>query len=232
MGLVGAPCPAAAAQLCVGHFSMRSRGLFVLLAGLVLLACIWLFHSVKSAPATADLSVVFLGLTNDPGESVYPRLSVVGDGRGLHALMAVTNVSQRQYLQFGISAVETQEGGGWRSQASTDFASARFGSALGSMWSPGFGALYAVPWPAGLATDTPWRLRLWVEREPKAIAALVNDLLKRTLFRPHGRHTVTSSVVTPLRLLAGEPEAHSRNAQPDGARAEINPGLENRGDSP
>ena len=191
---------------------MRSPGLLVLLAALVLLACIWLFHSVKSTPATADLSVVFMGLTNDPGRSVYPRLSVVSDGRGLHALMAVTNVSQSQYLQFGISAVETQDGSGWSSQGSPVFA-----PALGYMWSPGHGGLYAVPWPAGLATDTPWRLRLWVMREPKPILALVNDRLKRVLFRPHGRHTLISSVVTPLRLLAAGPEAHFRNAQPDGA---------------
>jgi hypothetical protein len=182
---------------------MRTRAPFILLAVLVLLACLWLFRSAPSAPRAADLSVVFLGLTNDPGRSVYPVLSVlpgVSGGRGLHALFAVTNISQGRYVQFGISTVETHRGDTWRA-----YDSKVFPAALGALWSPGYSALYAVPWPEGLPTDTPWRLRLWVAREPLPELAFVNQRLGRELFRPQGRHAVTSSSVTPLRLTGFRP---------------------------
>ncbi len=194
---------------------MRHCRPLILLGALVLLACVWLL-STRSSSQRGDLSVEFRGLTNDPGASVFRRLSVVGDGRGLYALFAVTNISQKGYVQFGISGVERQSNDTWTAHESEVFK-----PALGFTWSPGFGAFYAIPWPPGLTTDRPWRLRLWVMREPKPILRLVNQRLGRELFRPYWRHTVTSSVVTPTRLHEsgpGEPGGYPQDGPANGSQ--------------
>ena len=161
--------------------------------------------------------VHWLGLTNDPGKSVYPVLSVLSDGIGLHALFAVTNTAQQAALQFGIMAVETQRGtgssvifptgfkrseteshDGWRATEAGGF----FTGPLGMQWRPGHGCVYAVRWPTAVRPETPWRLRLWVRREPNLYLTLINQRLHRELFRAYGDHTVTSSVVHPFKLLS------------------------------
>jgi hypothetical protein len=153
----------------------------------------------------------FRGLTNDPGPSVFPRLSVVGNGSGLYALFAVTNISQKGNVQFGISGVERQTSDNWTAHESD-----LFKGALGFMWSPGHAAFYAIPWPPGLPADSPWRLRFWVMREPKPILHLLNQRLRRELFRPYWRHTVTSSVVTPTGLHESGLGESGGYAQPEG----------------
>lgn len=187
---------------------MRFRGPSILLGVVLLLTFIWLAHPERSDPPN-DLSAGFLGFTNNPGASVYPRLSVVGDGRGLYALFAVTNVSQRQYIRFGISAVETGGEQGWAVDESWGLE-----HELGSVWSPGYRAVYAIPWPAKASIDRPWRLRLWVMREPKLVFIRFNQRLGREIFRPYGRHTVPSDVVPPMKLLLIEPSGYIGNAQP------------------
>jgi len=104
--------------------------------------------------AQPDLSVTFIGLTNDPGRSVFPVLSVLSDGIGLHALFAVTNIGRQAALQFGIMAVETQRGTGSSVMFPTGFkrceteiddgcratgAVGFFTGPLGMQWRPGHG---------------------------------------------------------------------------------------------
>src|SRR5437660_1336347 len=91
--------------------AMNSRGPIIALV-ISLLACAMLFGLRRATKAQNDLSVTFIGLTNNPGRSVFPALSVLSDGTGLHALFGVTNVSQQAALRFGILAVETQRGSG------------------------------------------------------------------------------------------------------------------------
>src|SRR6266702_6420972 len=127
---------------------MRFRRLCISLGVVLLLTCIWLGYFVR-APSPNDLCAGFLGITNNTGTSVYPRLSVIGDGRGLYALFAVTNISQGHYIRFGLAANETQVNEGWRADKSGVFEEGLswvFGQELGSVWSPGYSSVYAIPW--------------------------------------------------------------------------------------
>jgi hypothetical protein len=187
---------------------MRSRGPYILLAVAVLSACVWLVYRANPSSSAGDVSIVFLGLTNDPGSSVVTkRLFVAGNGSGLHALFAVTNISAGRYVRFGIAAVETQGREGWRAVGP-----ASDQPALGNGFARGYGWHYAIPWPAGLGTDQRWRLRLWVLREPR----LLSLKLRHQGFglRPYGRHTVTSPVVTSPTPVAAESGANDEDAQP------------------
>ena len=201
---------------------MRSRGLSVALV-VFLLACAVILGLRRPATMQNDLLVTFIGLTNNPGKSIFPTLSVLSDGFGLHALFAVTNIGPEAALQFGILAVETQRGtgsslvfptgfrrsavelkdrNGWRATEAGGF----FTAPMAMQWRPRHGCVYAVRWPTALGLDTPWRLRLWVRREPNIYLGFINQRLRRELFRPHGDHTVTSSIVGPFTLLSNEPK--------------------------
>jgi len=175
----------------VARRNMRIRQLVLSLGTLAMLACAWLLIRYK-ASERSDLSAIFLTFTNNPGVSVFPRLSVISDGRGPHALFAVSNISQVQYVQFGIAGIEKAVGDVWR-----DYSSPSFMGPLGMSWSPGHGYYYAVPWPTGLSLETPWRLRLWVKREPRGLRLLINQRVGGP-FHPWGQHFVTSSVVRPV----------------------------------
>jgi hypothetical protein len=183
---------------------MRMRGLYILLTAAGFLVCAWLGCFLKPPPATGDVSLIFLGFTNHPGSSmVSKRLYVVGNGRGLHALFAVTNITPKQYVSFGIAAVETQGAEGWKVEGV-----ASDQPELGKGFSPGYGYHYAVPWPATVKADTPWRMSLWVKRERRLFSFSIHHHgFGRGLFRPYGRHTVTSEAVTPLRRDAAESRA-------------------------
>jgi hypothetical protein len=168
---------------------MRFRGPYILLGAAVLFACVWLVYRAMTSPWTGDVSIGFLGLTNNPGGSVASRqLCVEGNGRGLHALFAVTNISPTRYVNFGIAAVETQDTEEWKPQGPVSDR-----PELGNGFAPRDGWHYAIPWPAGLERDKSWRLRLWVTRQPR----LLSIKLRHHGFglRPSGRHTVTSPVV-------------------------------------
>ncbi len=172
---------------------MRIRGRHIAAAVPVLLVCIWLVYSLRPAAITGDICAVFLGLTNDPGSSVYPRLSAVGTGSGLHALFAITNISPKAHVRFGIAAVEVRGPTRWQADQSVVFS-----PPLGDGWNPGFGHRYALPWPTGVPTNTPWRLRLWVTRERRLFSIPLHRWwLGRMLFKAYGWHTVISEVVTP-----------------------------------
>lgn len=161
----------------------------VLIIGASLVSC------TKPPQAAGDVSVLFLGLTNNPGRSIYPQFSVVSEGRGLHALFAITNISKNHVVQFGISDIERQTNGNWVVHE-TEFHK----SALGMTWMPGNGACYAIPLPRELKTSAiQWRLRMWVLREPNPFLLarfqrLGLERLGSKFLRTNGLHTVTSTM--------------------------------------
>jgi|KBSSwiStaDraftv2_1062776.scaffolds.fasta_scaffold210839_3 hypothetical protein len=204
---------------------MKKASLLVSVGLLVLVALV--VYLATSRPRPPELSVAFLALTNDPGRSAYPRMSVIGDGRGLHALFTVSNISRVHFVQFGVDGLEKQVGNRWSELVSDDFK-----PALGTTWTPGFGSCYAIPWPQGLDTATPWRLRLWVKREPRGLFALVNQRVGRELFHPWGHQTTTSSVVRPKESVAAVLGADGQSAQAGPANGSQPVRSETNGTSP
>jgi hypothetical protein len=172
---------------------MRRRGLYILLGAGVLVVCAGLVYSLKPARVARDVSAIYLGLTNNPGPgtSVARRFSVAGNGGGLHALFGVTNLTQTHYVNFGIAAVETPGSEGWKADDAGFFR-----PVLGNGIPPGDGYVFAIPWPSGLTTDQPWRLRLWVTRDWRLLSAKLRH--RGYGLKTHGRHTVTSTAVVPI----------------------------------
>jgi len=169
----------------------RSRW-FLLLVMLGLLICTAIVLTRNLNPSRSPGVVfVFLALTNDPGPSSYPQISVLSDGRGLHALFRATNAGAG-YIKFGVSSTQHQVQDNWET-----LETASLKMELGSMWKPGFGCTYAIPWPAGLETNAAWRLQLWEMREPNPVMMWINQRLGRKVFHPYGRHSLPGPVVTP-----------------------------------
>ena len=189
---------------------LSSRAIVIALLLIPAAAFLVLIVRLRSTPRPIDLSVIFVGLTNYPQRTMTPpRLAVISDGHGLHALFAVTNRSTDHYLQFGIDRIEKQVGNAW-----VEHPAVQISPALGMRWSPGYGCAYAIPWPPGVPTDAPWRLNLWVKREPGLHLGLVNQWLHREIFRPYGRHSSTSSVVPSLVVPLKALELLSTNLPP------------------
>jgi hypothetical protein len=160
--------------------------------GLVILVWLLLIYHSPSA-ATPDIRASFIGLTNNPGPSAYPALSVLPGSQRPYCIFGITNVSKSDPVTFGISAFEILSDETWKPQYEGDLN----WQAMGQLWLPGYGTLYAVPWPSGVPRDIPWRLRLWVVREPKLIALRANQRLGTNIFKPHDRHMETSDAVVP-----------------------------------
>ncbi len=156
---------------------------YALVAALLvlLLALLSLTFLNRSAPKRSDLSATFTDLV------------IIGNGPGLHALFTIANQSAGHNLQFGIEQVQKPAGTDWR-----DYPTMQSGQVLGKGWPPCFREVCAIPWPSGLPTNSAWRLRLWVKREPPLIIRQFNQRLHFQLFPPYGRHCVTSSVVVPV----------------------------------
>jgi hypothetical protein len=189
---------------------LRSRPIIVALLLIPASAFLVLMMTARTKPRPNDLSVVFVGLTNDPQKTMTPpRLAVISNGHGLHAVFAITNRSTDHYLQFGIDRIEKQVGDAW-----VEHPAGQTSVALGMRWLPGYGCAYAIPWPPGLPAETPWRVNMWVKREPGLHLGLVNQWLHREIFRPYGRHSSTSSVVPSLAVSLNPLELLSTNLPP------------------
>ena len=173
---------------------MKRFAPLVALAFLLSIAYLWKAARVRSAAQANDLAVSFIGMTNNPNPA-FPRLTVASDGRGLHALFSITNTSTSCWLQFGIRRIEKRTGDDWE-----EHPSAQRSPALGYLWTPGYGCLYAIPWPSGLETNIPWRLHLWVKLEPPELMQWANQRFHREYFPAYGYHTTTSSIVIPPSL--------------------------------
>jgi hypothetical protein len=168
----------------------------ILFAAVVLLVsvCLWRSSTRAQAAAKADLSVVFLYLTNNPKAALNPvRIAVPQNVAGLCALFRVTSICSNTPILYDTLFVEKREGHRW-----TKFAPPGPSTRMAGLdWMPGYSCLVALSWPPGLPTNTSWRLQLTVAREPPGFAEYINRRLHRELFRPRGRHSVASSEVIP-----------------------------------
>ena len=172
---------------------MRRYTAFFVILILLLLSYKWWFTANSVVPSKSNLSVVFVGFTNNPQHTMQPvRVEVVQGATGFCALFRVTNIGTNNHIRFNTSSVESNDGRGW-----ADFAPIRSWAGVGgSVWSPGYSCLYAVAWPPGLPTNTAWRLKLSVAREPSGLREYVNRKLGREVFGPYGGHAMVSSEVS------------------------------------
>ncbi len=165
----------------------------ILACVLLLAALVSLGYWSRSAPRPIELTVSFVGLTNNPQIGTPgARLGRLGDGQGWHGLFAITNRSPSHYLQIGINRFDRQVGDGWVEHG---FLAEKL--ILDPMCPPGDGFLYAIPWLPGLSTNTPWRMVLWAKREPPKFLMWVNHRLGWGVFLANARQSVTSAVVVP-----------------------------------
>lgn len=158
-----------------------------------LLAYTWWLAGSSNVSSKSNLSVVFVGFTNNPQHSMEPvRVEVCQGATGVCALFRVTNASTNRWIRFDTSTVERKDGQGW-AQFSPVGSWAGVG---GSVWSPGYSCLYAVEWPPGLPTNTAWRLQLSIAHEPSGLRAFVNRMLHREVFGAYGSQAGVSSEVS------------------------------------
>ncbi|WP_150107626.1 hypothetical protein [Pedosphaera parvula] len=138
-----------------------------------------------------DLSVVFVGFTNNPTGTFRPiRVIIPPTGAtGLCALFRVGNVGSNRFIAFETIAGEQKTERGWE-----PFQVSGVG---GSVWTPGYSCLYAVPWPTGVPTNATWRLQLRWNREASRWGKAINLKLRRELFHDSKYYHATSSEVIP-----------------------------------
>jgi hypothetical protein len=126
------------------------------------------------------LSVLFVGMTNNPIRTMGPpRVEVCGGAAGYCALFLVTNTSPKQCLWFKTGFVEQKTAGGWKRLA---LGTNAWSGIAGSLWTPAYGCLVAVGWPPGLPSNACWRLGMDYGAEPSGLARLVNARLGWDLF--------------------------------------------------
>ena len=177
----------------VRHVAMRRYTAFSGILILLLLGYTWKLARNSVVPVKRDLSVVFVGFTNNPQHTMQPvRVEVVQGATGRCALFRVTSVSTNNYIRFNTSSVESNDGRGWAQFAPVS----SWAGVEGSVWSPGYSCLYAVAWPPGLPTNMAWRLQLSVAREPSGLREYVNRKLGREVFGPYRRQAMVSSEVS------------------------------------
>jgi hypothetical protein len=161
----------------------------------LLIACGVLAFVVLRSPASrkTELSVVFLGLTNNPGPAVVGQFASFSTGTGIHASFLFSNQSADQTNDFGVESVELWNGQSWSNYARPK----NFYETLGSVWPPGHEYKFLIPWPTNVAMTKEWRLKLWEEptrREP-SMAARINFFLGRDVLSLPVRYYTTSPVV-------------------------------------
>jgi len=150
---------------------------FVLL--IVAYICLWGGHT---GPTSPKLSVVFIGMTNNPIRTMTPtRLAVCQGATGRCAMFMVSNISSNQYIWFNTVSVEQKTETGW--QQFIPSSGSWFGLE-GGEWSPGYGCLVAVGRPPGLSTNASWRLQVRYGREPSSLGIRLNKMIGQKLFPP------------------------------------------------
>lgn len=172
----------------------HARKYIAIPAVLCLLLVVYLFWSGAGSGPPPKLSVVFLGMTNNPTRQMTPtRVEVCQGATGLCAIFRVVNTASNKFIWFKAASVEQKTETGWQPFVPN---SGSWSGVEGSVWQPGYGCLYAVAWPPGLSTNASWRFRVPYGREPSALATIINQKLGREIFKS-GRQesTVTSSEV-------------------------------------
>ena len=168
--------------------------LFGLMAVMVLSLICWRFTGGNAAPVTPELTVQFVGLTNDPVNSMSPvRVCVAQGTTGLCVLFRVMNPAANVSAQFDTTGIEVNQGHGWELVP----VPGRWYGVAGGAWTPGYGCLCAVGWPPGVSTNVTWRLRLSVAHEPArgSWRQKINRLLHHEFFGLYDQQTITSSEV-------------------------------------
>ena len=173
----------------------HSRRYLAAFAALLLLLAAYLFWSgVHAGPQTAKLSVLFIGMTNNPTAVMTPtRVEVCQGATGLCAMFWVTNIAAKQFIWFATASVEQKTETGWQPFVPSG---GSWSGVEGSLWQPGYGCLYAVGWPPGLATNATWRLQVRYGREPPTLGIIINEKSGREIFKSGRQESmVPSSVV-------------------------------------
>ena len=148
-----------------------------------------LWSSSRHVPVAPSLSVAFVGVTNNPARQWRPtRIEVCQGATGLCAVFYVRNVTSNRFLWFKTVAVEQKMQTGWQSFLPSG---ASWSGVEGSVWSPGYGCLYAVGWPPGLPTNATWRLQVRGGREISGWRRLVNQKIGREIFHGGGQYAGT-----------------------------------------
>jgi hypothetical protein len=146
---------------------------------LLLLAC-WVWANLRPGPPSAKLSVVFIGMTNNPARQMTPtRIELCQGATGPCAMFLVKNITSHEYIWFQTASVEQKASAGWQRFVLTNSSWSGVG---GSLWQPGYGCLFGVGWPPGLPTNAVWRLRLTCGRDPSELGIIINQKLGRTVF--------------------------------------------------
>jgi hypothetical protein len=174
----------------------RPRQSIAVLAAIVLLLAVYLLRTGASAGRpTAMLSVVFVGMTNNPTRQMTPtRIEVAQGATGDCALFWVTNVAAKQFIWFKTASIEQKTDAGWKPFVPSG---GSWSGVEGSLWSPGYGCLMAVGWPPGLATNATWRLQVRYGRDPSTIGIIINQKAGREFFSSGKEEaTVPSSAVS------------------------------------
>lgn len=159
-----------------------SRNTKLLLGLGILLASILLWINVSTRAKPDKMSVILVGLTNNPSRQSTPvRIEASPGATGLCALFWVTNNTSDQTFWFRTSFAEQKTPSGWQRVPSNS--NMPWYGVGGSIWSPNSGCYYAVGWPPGLATNSTWRLRVSYGREPSELGNRINQIIGRQIFR-------------------------------------------------
>ena len=160
------------------------RNMIVVIAGAVVLLVVALMLRPGQRPSAPGMAVVFVGMTNNAQEQMTPtRVAVFQGVVGLEVLFFVQNVTSNRYLWFKQTAIEQKTASGWQLFSTN----VPFGPSLeGLRWTPGYGCLYAAGWPAGLPTNTIWRMRVIYGHDPDKFGVMMNQRLGFQLFDNSG----------------------------------------------
>lgn len=171
---------------------MRRNIILITVLVLPFLASLCWIALKPASPAKSDLSVEFMGMTNNPEHTMTPvRVEVIPGTPGRHALFRVKNNNPDKLIRFDTSCVETNDGQGWKKFVPAgDWAGVG-----GSEWFPGYSCFYAIAWPPGLPTNVVWRMQMSVAREPTGLRQKINEFTVRKIFGDYDYQTTASSEV-------------------------------------
>lgn len=160
----------------------RLGQILAILAGLVLiLVALWSWGGARANASAPKLSVVFVGITNNPVRQMTPtRIELCPGATGLCAMFLVSNASPKQSFWFKTDSIEQKTAAGW--QPFTPSGGVWTG-VEGSVWTPGYGCIFAVGWPPGLSTNATWRLQMGYGKDLSILQLVMNKKIGVELFR-------------------------------------------------
>lgn len=171
---------------------MAYRRTYAVFFGALVLLVLAVFRwgSIHPARAGTSLSVVFIGMTNNPARQMTPsRIAVCQGATNLCAMFRVSNSSSNRWIWFKTVAIEQKTHAGWQ----TFSPSGSWSGVEGRLWSPGYGCLFAVGWPPGLPTNTAWRLQLSYGKDPSLFGIVVNQRIGHEIFHSGKEEAVVPS---------------------------------------